>query len=292
MTFGDARNQLLQALRRALRPVVRLLIRTGIGFDEFAEVARGVYVECAIRDRPGLRGTPTREQVALIIGVPRPHVDYYIDNEDALPAADSPLENVAVEVLHKWFTDPQYLGPYGLPLELELDLESSRSFRGLVASVDRHASAALVLEQLVRAGSVTCSEERRLSPLTRSFILREATSPHRIEFFGTTFARLAETLEYNFDPANSERKRLERFVATDRGLPRKLLPEFEAYARDRTDQFLAELDDWLGRNADAQSGDGDARVATGVNVFLYVDSPSKERPVATLVQQISSSADR
>ena len=50
MTSSDARKQLLYALRQVLRPIVRILIRAGIRFDELSELARGVYIESAIRD--------------------------------------------------------------------------------------------------------------------------------------------------------------------------------------------------------------------------------------------------
>ena len=71
MTSIEARKQLLYALRRVLRPIVRLLIRAGVRFDEFADLARGVYVESAIRDGTNnYFGTPTRERIAVVAGSP------------------------------------------------------------------------------------------------------------------------------------------------------------------------------------------------------------------------------
>ncbi|MDE2262842.1 MAG: hypothetical protein KGL45_09990, partial [Gammaproteobacteria bacterium] len=87
MTSSDARKQLLYALRCVLRPIIRILIRAGIRFDEFSEVARGVYIESAIRDGVDHAGALTRERVAMATGVTRQQVDYYIENEGALPVA-------------------------------------------------------------------------------------------------------------------------------------------------------------------------------------------------------------
>ncbi|HEV7137923.1 MAG TPA: DUF6502 family protein, partial [Steroidobacteraceae bacterium] len=129
MSSSDARKQLLYALRRILRPVVRILIRAGVRFDEFAELARGVYVETAVRDGIEYSGIPTRERIAIVTGVTRQQVDYYIDNEGALPLADPTLATALVETLQKWHTDSQYVGPYGIPLELEFDSPSNRCFR-------------------------------------------------------------------------------------------------------------------------------------------------------------------
>ncbi len=109
-------------------------------------------------------------------------------------------------------------------------------------------------------------------------------SPQQIEYFGNTLTRLAKTLEFNMNPHNSE-KRLERFVVADRGLPSEILPEFASYARDRTSEFLLDLDNWLTPYSKSEEEvDTGARIATGVNVFLYVDPPVDETPLASLVR--------
>ena len=142
----DARRHFLHALRRVLRPIIRLLIRNGIRYDEFADVARGAYVESAVRGGIDRIANPTRDQVALITGIPRQRVDHYIDDEDALPMADTPSTSTLVEILHRWHTDPRYLGPAGTPLELDLDAPSGPSLQSLVAQVDPSANRAVMLE--------------------------------------------------------------------------------------------------------------------------------------------------
>lgn len=282
--LSDARKQFLYALRRVLRPIVKLLIRAGISYDEFVDLARGVYVETAIRDCTQPTDPPTRERVARLTGLTRQQVDYYVDDKDALPTAAPTLARVIAQVLHKWHTDPQYLGPYGIPLELEFDAPPGRSVQSLVAEVDPKASPGQVLEELLRAGSVTYSGEKHLRAIKRWFIPLEPFSPHRMEYFGDSLTHLAETLEYNFSLANAEDKRLERFVFADKGLPRELLPSFEAHARERAVQFLAEIDDWLSRYTRAESRGIGPRVDTGVNVFLYLDPSSDKKPLSGLVQ--------
>jgi hypothetical protein len=276
-------KQLLYALRRVLRPIVRILIRAGIRFDEFAELARGVYVESAIRDGLDHASNLTRARISVVTGVTRQQVNYYIDHDGALPSASPTLAGVLVEVLQKWHTDPLYVGPYGIPLELEFEVSSGRSFRGLVSMVDAKASAGIVLEELLRVGSVTYSGEKHFRAVSRYFMMPEPMSPQQVEYFGNTLTRLAKTLEFNMSPRNSE-KRLERFVVADRGLPEEVIPEFERYARDRTSEFLLDLDNWLTPYSSSDDTDPSPRVATGLNVFLYVDAPSDERPLPSLVQ--------
>jgi Family of unknown function (DUF6502) len=280
---GDARKQLLFAVRRVLRPIVRLLIRVGVSYEEFLDVARGAYVESAIRDRSAAAPL-TREGIAFATGVSRQQVDYYIDNAGAMPAVAPTLARVVTEVLHRWHTDPTYLGPYGIPLELEFDSPQGRCIQSLVSQADPTASSGQVLEELLRAGSVTPSGEKHYRAIARWFIIPERLSPQRIEYFGEALTHLALTLEHNFNLADTESKRLERFVFADRGLPLKLLPNFEAFARDRTNRFLLDVDEWLAHSVGTDLNTPDPRVEAGVNVFLYVEPPLKQRSLASLVQ--------
>jgi hypothetical protein len=261
-----------------------VLIRAGIRFDEFAELARGVFVETAIRDGLDNVAIPTRVRVSVVTGVSKQQVDYYIDNKDAIPSAKPTLASIMVEVLQKWHTDPQYVGPYGIPLELEFEVGSGgRCFRTLVSLVDETVSAGIVLEELLRVGSVTYSGEQHLRAVSRYFMMPEPMSPQQVENFGNTLTRLAQTLEFNMDPKNPK-KRLERFVLADRGLPADVLPKFESYARERATELLLDLDNWLTPYSASNSADDSPRIAAGLNIFLYVDPPADEKALADLVQ--------
>lgn len=279
----DARRHFLHALRRVLRPIVRLLIRHGIGYAEFADVARGAYVESAIRDAVSHGAKPTREQVAHVTGIPRQRVDHYIDDEGALPAPTTQQSDVMSELLHKWHTYPSYLGSSGVPLELEFDAASGPSFRGLVGEIKADANPDTVLDELLTTKSVSWSEERRIRVLTRYFIW-QGDSVTSIEYFGSTLMHLIETHEHNFNPANANNKRLDRSVFPVRGLPKHLLRDFQDFARERTDQFLFDIDDWLARFSDTIARQAGPRIETGVNVFFYVEPPPDPRDLSAMVR--------
>jgi Family of unknown function (DUF6502) len=284
MTSSDTRNQLLYALRCVLRPIIRLLIRSGIRCDEFSELARGVYIESAIRDGIDDGATPTRERIVLATGVARQQVDYYIENEAVLPMAQPTLARVAVEVLQKWYKDQRFLGADGTPSELKFESSSGQCLSGLIKEIDSTVGPGMVLSELLRAGAIACSDESHFRPLSRSLIPPE-THMYRIECFGAALGRLAETLEYNFNPANADKKRLERFVAVDKGLPWRVVPDFESYARGRADQLLKDLDDWLAPYSDSVTSGFGSRVGTGVHVFFFMDLPSLvEESLSGLVQ--------
>ena len=266
----DTRRHFLQALRRVLRPIVRLMIRSGIRYDEFVDVARGAYVESAIRDADKSGPRPTRDQVAWITGIRRELVDHYIDNYEPLPAEDRMAARIETEVLHRWHTNPRYLGPTGAPLELEFEAPEGISFKELVAQSDAQADARLILEQLLRAKSVTRSEENRIRAVSRLLIWPEDVISES-EYWGTALARVIETHEYNFNSRNADNKRLERSVFADHGLSEELLPAFHSAAQERADQYLYDLDDWLAQRADAGRNPTGPRVQIGVHVFFYME---------------------
>lgn len=279
MSRSEVHARMLFALRRLLRPIARLLIGAGVRFDEFAELARGVYVENAIRRVSDRSLPPTRERIAMVTGLTSRQIDHYIDNEGALPMADPTLAALLVEVLQKWHTVPPYAGPYGIPLELEFDTVKERCFRSLVALVDPAADPRLALQELLRTGAAVPSGEGHYRAVSRSLSMSDdPNSPQLIEHFGMTLSRLAATLEYNTYPEHHE-KRLERSVIADRGLTRELVPEFEAYVRGRAADFLLDLDNWLAPYAEM---DGAERVDTGVNVFFYAEPVVSEGPLSEL----------
>ena len=266
----NSRDQLLYAFRRVLRPLIRILVRSGVRYDEFLELIRGVYVETAARDGLGDGIKLTRAKISISTGVPRRDVDRFIDNDGALPPAPKTLTKTLAEILNIWHTDPQFVGPYGIPLELEVRGQKSRSFSELVNSVDPAANAGEVLDELVRLRSVVWSGDTHVRTVSRAFIPVEEMSPAQLEFFGNALTRLANTLQFNLDRTNAE-KRLERSVQSDRGVPSSIVPIFEKHIRERVTDLLTDLDNWLSPYA-AQNQEGVKIERVGLAVFQFVDS--------------------
>src|SRR5579863_9686038 len=63
--------QALEATRRWLEPAIHVLLRSGVPWKEFAELAKSVYVDVAT-DRFGKRGRPTNvSRTAVLTGLTR-----------------------------------------------------------------------------------------------------------------------------------------------------------------------------------------------------------------------------
>lgn len=273
----NSRDHILYAFRRVLRPLIRILVRSGVRYDEFLELTRGVFVETAVRDGLGDGRKPSRAKVSIWTGVPRRDVDHFIDNDGALPVAPRSLSNTLSEILNKWHTDPLFVGPYGIPLELEVHGQKARSFSELVSMVDPRVNTHEVLEELIRLRTVVWSGDTHIRTVSRAFITVEEMSPAQIEFFGNALTRLANTLQFNLDRQNTE-KRLERSVFSDRGLPSSVIPIFEKHVRERVTELLIDLDNWLSPyTAKGQPDDRLERV--GLAVFQFVDPIGDATPL-------------
>src|SRR5688500_19020670 len=270
----NSRDHLLYAFRRVLRPLIRILVRSGVRYDEFLELVRGVYVESAVRDGLGDGSVPTRAKMSVSTGVPRRDVDRFIDNDGALPPVTKSLAATLSEVLNMWHTDPQFVGPYGIPLELEVSGQKNRSFLELVSVVNPVANAHDVLDELMRFRAVVWSGDTHVRTISRACIPVEEMSTAQLELFGNALTRLTNTLQFNLDRLNTE-KRLERSVISDRGLPKDVLPIFEKHVRERVSELLVDLDNWLSQySVEDQQGAGFERV--GVAVFQFVEPVADE----------------
>ena len=105
-------KHLLHSFRRVLKPFVKLLVRAGVQYGEFAEIVKSVYVDAAAR--AGLENStrPSPARIAMSTGIPLRDVDRIIDNEDSRSHTTPSIGGVMGEVLKTWFTDPRYIGPY------------------------------------------------------------------------------------------------------------------------------------------------------------------------------------
>lgn len=274
---NSPRDQLLYAFRRVLRPLIRILVRSGVRYDEFLELVRGVYVETAVRDGLGDGAKPTRTKISISTGVPRRDVDRFIDNDGALPVAPKTLTATLSEILNKWHTDPHFVGPYGIPLELEVKGQKNRSFSELVNAVDAHAPVPEILEELIRLRTVVWSGDTHVRAVSRAFIPVEEMSAAQLEFFGNALTRLANTLQFNMDRKNAE-KQLERSVISGRGMPRHVVPVFQKLVREKVTELLVELDNWLSPySADRQPESEYEKV--GLAVFQFIDPTTDSTPL-------------
>jgi hypothetical protein len=148
---GGEQSRLRAALLGVLRPLAAMLLRFGIGYRDFAEVAKAAFVDAATAEF-GVRGRPTNiSRVAAMTGLTRKEVRRLRATAAAEPAPEP--GTVPADVLHRWYTDPRYAGAAGVPRDLPFEGEVP-SFAALVRECAGDLPAGAVRAELRRIGAL------------------------------------------------------------------------------------------------------------------------------------------
>src|SRR5688500_11163868 len=127
------REQLVHTLRKVLKPLVRILFRAGVRFDEFIELLRGIYIEIVVADSASANKHIGTGRISILSGVPKRDVERLVSSEDWLKIPRPTDGPALAAILQRWHTDSAFLGPYGVPLELPFSGQSGRNFVDLVS---------------------------------------------------------------------------------------------------------------------------------------------------------------
>ena len=173
----------LQApIARLLRPLVRLLVRSGVTFPALVDLLRELYVHVAERDfaLPGKEQTDSR--VSLLTGIHRKEVR-------RLRGAGTPVNVVPVAVsrtsriVARWLADPRYTAGEGRPLPLPRTAADAPSFEELVLSVTRDVRSRAVLDEWLDRGLATVDETDRIVLAEAAYVPR-AGDDQQLYYFG------------------------------------------------------------------------------------------------------------
>jgi Family of unknown function (DUF6502) len=286
---ASAKAHLVYSFRRVMRPLVKILIRAGVTYDEFREVVKGTFVEVAVRDGVG-KGVPvTRARVSGATGVPLHDVNRYVDDESLLAPPGPTNAAIIAEVLHLWSTDTKYIGPYGIPLELDFDTTPGRNLCELINRADSMADPEVIVAELVETGIVVGIGSTHFRTTARALVLADELSPQMLEHMGNSLTNLANTLQFNMRGPTMP-KRIERTVFPGNGIDRDLLPRFEAYADERMKAFLRDVDDWLSKNG-THVLDESSAIQTGITVFHYLNEYAPYQHLKDVVREVAESPD-
>lgn len=280
----SVKQTLLAAFRVLMGPLVRILLRQGVSFAEFSEVAKAIYVEVAVKDFKVAERRATRTRIAVMTGLTRKEVKRVIDEAMKERYELKTSYNRLGRVLVGWHTDPDFTGPYGMPLELQYETENpdELTFSLLVKRHSGDMSPRSILDELVRVGAVKEIDGRWFRVLRRDYI-PAAKGVHNFERTGSVIRNFVNTIDFNMTKVAPGKGRFEREVTTDRGIRQQDLPKFDAYLRDRCQSLLEEVDNWLTNLPKANTKQGELTVRTGLGIYHYLSPPGEERSFKNLL---------
>ncbi len=270
----QVKKGLLAAYSHLLRPLVRVLIKNGVAFGELAEAIKHVYVRSAAEDFAEKDKRASGSRIAILTGLTRKDVKRILDAVTNNSGLATQGVNRAARVLEGWHQDPEFTGPYGIPLELPFD-SPDISFSLLVRRYSGDMPARAMLDELLRVGAVDESQGK-VKPLSRYFISSEL-DPENAKYFGEVLHDLAATIEHNFSIDADTPPRFERWVTNDR-LNEFNTRKFHDIVSKLGTQFLETLDNWLSSN---EIPDREAKttpaVSVRVGIYFYEENKSNGR---------------
>jgi hypothetical protein len=274
------KQHVLAACRYLLAPVIRLLLRSGVTFSEFAELSKEVFVDVARRDY-GIQGRPTNNsRVAMITGLSRREVTRIRDVLIGEAPAPVPPAGRVAQVLSGWHVDPEFLDAAGEPAVLSAEGEVG-SVEALLRRYAGDLPHGAFLKELLKLGVVEKAGAKRYRVLARDY-LRGPADPDIVRQLGVALHDHAVTLTHNVNAERTDPARFEGMATTPRLAPR-YARAFAQFAAARGQTFLEEVDAWLVRHetkADGEADDGaGARrgVRMGIGVYLIRDETRRGR---------------
>jgi len=279
----NVKQALLAAYRHLLTPLVRILLRNGISYLEFAEVARQVFVDVAGRDFTLPKRKISLSRIAIMTGLSRKEVARLAREGKNKKATGGSMFSRAGRVLQGWFTDPDFTGPYGVPLDLKFDDTARKvSFAELVRRYSGDMPARAMFDELLRVGAVRIEGDTGLIRVLNRSYIPEKLDAESVRYFGTQTRNFLETLDFNMRKSAPGKGRFERIVYPTDGIDEGDLDHFDAFLRERGQQFLVELDDWLAARPKPESPR--TMVNTGVGIYHYLRSEEADRALTRMLE--------
>jgi hypothetical protein len=151
---------LVQALRHALRPLVRLMLSRGVTFTYASELLKSLFVEVADRDFRLEDRTPTDSRVSLVSGVHRKEVSRLRQAMESGEETVPEVVSLGAQVVAQWMGATPYIDETGAPRPLARFASEGAelSFEALVARVNRDIRPRVVLDEWLRLGVVHMDE--------------------------------------------------------------------------------------------------------------------------------------
>lgn len=273
---------LMKPLARLLRPLVRLLIRSGVTFPVVADLMRALYVEVSARELLTGPKARTDSRISLLTGVHRKEIRRLRE----LKASPEDVPEVVTRgslIIARWLGTPAYVDGNGQPLPLPRGRDggdAGPSFEALVESVTKDVRPRAVLDEWLAQDVVTLGADDRVRLNTTALVPRPGGS-EQLFYFGRNLHDHIAAASANVMAAGRA-PFLDRSVHYDRLSP-EVAAGMEAAAREGAQALLLAIN----RRAlelleaeeqaapDAASGGRLRRVNLGV--YLYVED-EKEDP--------------
>jgi len=231
---------ILSSFQLVLRPIIKVLLRYGIGYNEFAESVKLAYVDVGSTDF-GIRGRPTNiSRVAVMTGLTRKEVrrlrTKMESGDDSVAVKSTPI----TEILHRWHAESEYLDDRGRPASLPFT-GTSGSFSSLVKKFGGDVPPGAMRTELNRVRAISEDAEGNISVQRRSFWPTDQTEKLESALVHHVYP-LMSSVAHNTDPQN-ESDVMTQFATYSLDIEAQDRPRLRRMCSDRLTDMAESFDD-------------------------------------------------
>ena len=259
-------RRILDALLLVLRPLARALLRAGVGYREFDEMAKTAFVDIATSDY-GLRGRPTNiSRVAVMTGLTRKEVRRLRDKSEAGLGATVVRSTPMATILHRWYSETEFLTESGAPAELAFDGKGV-TFSDLVRRYGGDIPPGAMRTELKRIKAIEETSSGKLKVLKRNVA---GLDVHEKLITGLARVLYPAAITIAHNTRQEARTWIQRTVATD-SVREADLPRLRRISSDRLVEFTESIDDLFVAYESLYEDDESATFgqSVGIGVFYF-----------------------
>lgn len=266
---NSSQSALFKAIYKLMRPLVRVLLRNGIPYGAFTDIAKRAYVDVAMKEFgvPGKKQTNSR--VATITGLSRKEIQRVINIQlSGEQDHDGVVRyNRAARVVYGWVHDKTYADDSGESADLSFEGDTP-SFSTLVKTYSGDVPPRAILDELVQVGVAERLDNGKIKLMQRAYIPSKGEA-EKLVLLGRDVAGLISTMDKNIHGVD-QTLYFQRKVFYD-NLSEEAAEEFHKFLLSKGQPMLEEFDQWMSqrdRDVNPDAG-GTGRKAIGVGLYYF-----------------------
>ena len=269
---------LVRAIRRTLRPLVRLMLAGGVTYPLVAELLKGVFVEVADREFRLGDKAPTDSRVSLVSGVHRKDVRRLRSGDRALDEVVPDTVSFGGKLVTTWLTNERFLDEEGRPRPLAKTRAAGEPpcFEDLVAGRSTDIRPRVVLDEWLRLGIVHLDQQDRLVLDTDAFV-PPAGLDEKLFFFAHNLHDHAAAATDNL--LGHHAPQLERSLIYD-GLTEDGIAVIDKRARQLGNRMLQELNRLASEREEAEATSTAPRRRFTCGLYFYSEPTQSPEPAS------------
>jgi len=255
---------LIQALRKILAALIRVLLRNGFAYGDFDRVARQCYVDVAFKHLAQNNQKQTVSTVAILTGLNRKEVKRLHELDASNEQKNSQNYNRCIRVIGGWLNDELFLTEKGTPADLAQDGENS--FSALVKKYSGDMPVVAMEKALISSGNISV-KDKQVRLLNHAYVPSD-DPVEKLNILGSDTQQLIETIDFNLASDIAD-LRFQRKASNDQ-VDEDAIPKIQQFLRNKGQSFLEEIDWFLSQNEN--KADRSKQKKVSVSLFYHHNS--------------------